>query len=86
MNKGKYYVLPEGAKIEKTNVEMFKSGDGFAYQDEKIAEYSIAIGAMCECGNVIDSKYYTALLNAEKKSKMTNLILLKKLFGIIKHH
>ncbi len=56
MNKGKYYVLPKGAKVEKVKVEMYKAGDGFAYQDERLAEYNIAIGGICECGNYIEGK------------------------------
>jgi hypothetical protein len=74
MNKGKYYILPDGVKVEKVNVEMFKAGDGFAYQDERLTEYNVAIGSICECGNFIEGKSYTAcddcrLTNREKRYK-----------------
>jgi hypothetical protein len=76
MNKGKYYILPEGVKVEKVNVEMFKAGDGFAYQDERLAEYNIAIGSICECGNVIDGKSWTACESCREKNKTISLTLL----------
>lgn len=58
MNKGQDYILPEGVEIKKIKQIMFSNGDGFAYQDIRMAEYAVAIGKMCECGEVIDGKGY----------------------------
>ena len=69
MNKGKYYILPEGVKVEEIKQTMFSNGDGFAYQDINMAEYSIAIGKMCECGNVIDGKTWTICNSCREKKQ-----------------
>lgn len=77
MNKGKYYVLPDGAKVEKVKIEMFKTGNGFAYQEERSAEYNIAIGSICDCGEYIDGKVYTACSKCRDKSKRESYLKLE---------
>jgi hypothetical protein len=54
MNK---YVLKDGVEIKEIQQKMYSNGDGFAYQDERSAEYASANGRICECGQTTSAKW-----------------------------